>query len=209
MAVKPGLLVHNAAEIATLAGGIRRGSAQNDVALLTNESGTPTEAAPGRRGVRRPDRRRRASRRGRGGARRDGHRVERDGATGRRGGARSRRDSSTRTRTCCLPGTRHAEVEMRHRGHTYLDILAAGGGILQTVRMTRAASDDELLEHGRKWLREMVRHGVTTIEAKSGYGLDTPERAPPAGLGRTAQRGRPSRGGSHVPGRSRRRAGVS
>ena len=69
-------------------------------------------------------------------------------------------------------GTRHAEVEMRQRGHTYLEILAAGGGILQTVRMTRAASDDELLEHGRRWLREMLSHGVTTIEAKSGYGLD-------------------------------------
>ena len=70
-------------------------------------------------------------------------------------------------------GTRHAEVELRQRGHGYLDILAAGGGILQTVRETRAASDDELLEHGRRWLREMLSHGVTTAEVKSGYGLDT------------------------------------
>src|SRR5512141_646885 len=69
-------------------------------------------------------------------------------------------------------GTRHAEVQLRQRGHTYLEILAAGGGILQTVRMTRAASDDELLDHGRRWLAEMLSHGVTTAEVKSGYGLD-------------------------------------
>ncbi|HWH37826.1 MAG TPA: imidazolonepropionase [Candidatus Limnocylindrales bacterium] len=70
-------------------------------------------------------------------------------------------------------GTRHAELAMRQRGFGYLDILAAGGGILQTVRHTRAASDDELLDHGRRWLAEMLGHGVTTAEVKSGYGLDT------------------------------------
>lgn len=70
-------------------------------------------------------------------------------------------------------GTRHAEVELRQRGHGYLDILAAGGGILQTVRETRAATDDQLVDHGRRWLREMLSHGVTTAEVKSGYGLDT------------------------------------
>jgi imidazolonepropionase len=70
-------------------------------------------------------------------------------------------------------GTRHAEVELRQRGHSYLEILAAGGGILQTVRMTRAASDEALLDHGRHWLAEMLSHGVTTAEVKSGYGLDT------------------------------------
>src|SRR5207253_10426412 len=69
-------------------------------------------------------------------------------------------------------GERHAEVELRQRGHSYLEILAAGGGILQTVRMTRAASDEALLDHGRRWLAEMLSHGVTTAEAKSGYGLD-------------------------------------
>ena len=65
-------------------------------------------------------------------------------------------------------GTRHAELALRQAGYGYLDILAAGGGILQTVRMTRAATDDELLAHGRRWLAEMLRHGVTTVEAKSG-----------------------------------------
>jgi imidazolonepropionase len=69
-------------------------------------------------------------------------------------------------------GDRHAEVELRQRGVRYLDILAAGGGILQTVRQTRAASDDELLANGTRWVSEMARHGVTTVEAKSGYGLD-------------------------------------
>ena len=49
-------------------------------------------------------------------------------------------------------GTRHAEVEMRQRGHALPRDPRRGGGILQTVRMTRAASDDELLDHGRRWL---------------------------------------------------------
>jgi imidazolonepropionase len=53
-----------------------------------------------------------------------------------------------------------------------MEILAAGGGILSTVAATRAATEDALLAHGRRWLAEMLRHGATTIEAKSGYGLD-------------------------------------
>ena len=61
---------------------------------------------------------------------------------------------------------------LRQRGASYLDILAAGGGILSTVAATRAASEGELLAHGRRWLDEMLGHGVTTVEAKSGYGLD-------------------------------------
>ncbi len=62
---------------------------------------------------------------------------------------------------------------MRARGATYLEILAAGGGILATVRATRAADDVSLMAHGRRWLTEMLRTGTTTVEAKSGYGLDT------------------------------------
>jgi imidazolonepropionase len=61
---------------------------------------------------------------------------------------------------------------MRARGVTYLEILAAGGGILSTVRATRAASEQDLLAHGRRWLAQMLRTGTTTVEAKSGYGLD-------------------------------------
>ena len=172
MADKPGLLVHNAAEIATLAGGIRRGEAQNDVAPLANERGTPVESGPAV-----------ASSEGRIVA--VGRLSEVEAHLEWLGipqSAMERLDALGGTVTPGLidphthllfAGTRHAEVEMRQRGHTYLEILAAGGGILQTVRMTRAASNDELLDHGRKWLREMASHGVTTIEAKSGYGLDT------------------------------------
>ena len=69
-------------------------------------------------------------------------------------------------------GSREGELQLRQRGAGYLEILAAGGGILSTVAATRAASADDLLAHGRRWLDEMLRHGVTTIEAKSGYGLD-------------------------------------
>ena len=53
-----------------------------------------------------------------------------------------------------------------------MDILAAGGGILSTVAATRATDDETLTRHGRRWLDEMLGHGVTTVEAKSGYGLD-------------------------------------
>jgi imidazolonepropionase len=53
-----------------------------------------------------------------------------------------------------------------------MDILAAGGGILSTVAATRAIDDEALARHGRRWLDEMLGHGMTTVEAKSGYGLD-------------------------------------
>ncbi|MBF6605856.1 MAG: imidazolonepropionase [Chloroflexi bacterium] len=69
-------------------------------------------------------------------------------------------------------GTRERELLLRQAGAGYLEILEAGGGILSTVAATRAASDDALAAHGRRWLGEMLRHGTTTIEAKSGYGLD-------------------------------------
>ena len=69
-------------------------------------------------------------------------------------------------------GSREGELELRQEGASYLDILAAGGGILSTVAATREASADDLAAHGRRWLDEMLGHGVTTVEAKSGYGLD-------------------------------------
>ncbi len=71
-------------------------------------------------------------------------------------------------------GSREAELRLRQSGASYLEILAAGGGILSTVAATRAATVDELLAHGRRWLDAMLAHGTTTIEAKSGYGLDLP-----------------------------------
>jgi imidazolonepropionase len=70
-------------------------------------------------------------------------------------------------------GERAAEFERKMAGAAYLDILAAGGGILSTVRMTRAASIGDLLDQSRSRARHMFAHGTTTAEAKSGYGLET------------------------------------
>jgi imidazolonepropionase len=69
-------------------------------------------------------------------------------------------------------GSREDEFYLRARGADYMEIMAAGGGILSSVRATRAASLDELVEAGRQRLRWMLRMGVTTVECKSGYGLD-------------------------------------
>lgn len=158
-----GTLVHNASEVATLAGGVRRGSAQADLALVDGDAAVA--AYEGRIVA-------------------VGQRLEverRLADMGVSDEALTRVDAQRGAVTPGLvdphthllfAGTRQAEVELRQRGHSYLDILAAGGGILQTVRATREASDDELIGHGRRWLAEMLSHGVTTIEGKSGYGLD-------------------------------------
>lgn len=69
-------------------------------------------------------------------------------------------------------GNRAAEFEQRIAGATYQQIAAAGGGILSTVALTRAASEDELLACARRHRDWMLRNGTTTIEGKSGYGLD-------------------------------------
>jgi imidazolonepropionase len=69
-------------------------------------------------------------------------------------------------------GNRAAEFEQRIAGATYQQIAAAGGGIISTVRQTRASSEDDLLAATRVHHNWMLRTGTTTIEAKSGYGLD-------------------------------------
>jgi imidazolonepropionase len=69
-------------------------------------------------------------------------------------------------------GDRRDELRRRLAGATYAEIAAAGGGILSTVRATRAASEEELLTQTAARLAEMLRAGTTTCEAKSGYGLD-------------------------------------
>jgi imidazolonepropionase len=69
-------------------------------------------------------------------------------------------------------GDRADEFEQRIKGATYMEIMAAGGGIMSTVRATRSASVGQLVEESRARLDRMLAHGTTTAEAKTGYGLD-------------------------------------
>ena len=69
-------------------------------------------------------------------------------------------------------GNRSGEFEQRLEGVSYAEIAAKGGGIASTVRATRAATEDELFASAEKRLRSLLRDGVTTVEIKSGYGLD-------------------------------------
>ncbi|MCA1055159.1 imidazolonepropionase [Rossellomorea aquimaris] len=69
-------------------------------------------------------------------------------------------------------GSREHEMALKQQGVPYLEILKRGGGILSTVGATREASEEELLKKARFHLDRMISYGVTTVEAKSGYGLD-------------------------------------
>ena len=98
-----------------------------------------------------------------------------------RGSARERRSLERRCLTPALidchthlvfGGNRAAEFEQRLEGASYEDIARAGGGILSTVRATRAATEAELIESATRRLGALLREGVATIEIKSGYGLD-------------------------------------
>ena len=169
----PGLLVVGAAEVVTLAGGVRSGDRQADVGRISaSDAGGPD--APNAPVV--------ACWEGR--IVSVGPRAAVETAVEAEGyplGRFARIDAAGGTVTPGLvdphthllfAGSREYEWLIRQRGAGYLEILEAGGGILSTVAATRAASTDELLAHGRRWLDEMLGHGVTTIEAKSGYGLD-------------------------------------
>jgi imidazolonepropionase len=70
-------------------------------------------------------------------------------------------------------GDRASEFELRLQGASYMEILAAGGGIMNTVRATRAASLEDIVVQSRERLDRMMAYGTTTAEAKTGYGLDT------------------------------------
>ena len=70
-------------------------------------------------------------------------------------------------------GSRDEEFAMRSAGATYREIAEGGGGILSTVRQVRASTKKELKKQARRHLGGMLRHGTTTVEIKSGYGLDT------------------------------------
>lgn len=69
-------------------------------------------------------------------------------------------------------GSREDEFEMKLQGFSYMEILRKEGGILRTVRETRRASKTELADNCKKTLKIMLEHGTTTVEAKSGYGLN-------------------------------------
>ena len=70
-------------------------------------------------------------------------------------------------------GSREHELDLKLKGVPYLEILARGGGILSTVRSTREAGREELVQRGLKYCDQMLGQGTTTAEAKSGYGLST------------------------------------
>jgi imidazolonepropionase len=161
-----GLLIVGALEIVTVAGGPRRGAEQGEIRRRT-EPGISVAVADGRILGVAPLAELRAML----------------AATGRDPDGFATVDAAGGAVTPGLidphthllfAGSREGELELRQRGAAYLDILAAGGGILSTVAATRAASAEELHAHGRRWLDEMLGHGVTTVEAKSGYGLDLP-----------------------------------
>ncbi len=69
-------------------------------------------------------------------------------------------------------GSREHELALKQAGVPYLEILANGGGILSTVEATKKATEEELIEKSSRHLERMISYGVTTVEAKSGYGLD-------------------------------------
>jgi imidazolonepropionase len=167
-----GLLVWGASEIATLAGGLRTGARQGDAAVLAaargHESGDRGPAVAiwdERIAAVGTDDQVSAELAG------QGLRPERFTRLDAGGGCITPGLVDPHTHLL-FAGTREAELRLRQRGAGYLEILAAGGGILSTVAATRAATNDELLAHGRRWLHEMLSHGVTTIESKTGYGLD-------------------------------------
>jgi imidazolonepropionase len=159
-----GLLIENAGGIATLAGGLRRGPSQSDAAVVSGGSlavacwdglilaaGTADDVT------------RRIAAKGL--PLNAFHRVDARGGLVTPGLV----DAHTHL---LFAGTREAEWQLRSRGVGYLEVLAAGGGILSTVAATRAASDAELLAGGRARLDQMLANGTTTAEAKSGYALN-------------------------------------
>jgi imidazolonepropionase len=166
----PGFLVVGASEVVTLEGGVRRGPEQGQVGRLLADDPAGPEAPSvagweGRIVAVGPRAAVEAA------LEAEGLPLGRFARIDAAGGAVTPGLIDPHTHLL-FAGSREDELVLRQGGASYLDILAAGGGILSTVAATRVASEGELLAHGRRWLDEMLGHGVTTIEAKSGYGLD-------------------------------------
>jgi imidazolonepropionase len=160
----PGLLIEGASAVATLAGGLRRGSGQADPAIIAGEVAV---AAWGDRviavGSAAEVHRRIAA---------AGHPLEAFDRLDAAGGLVTPGLIDAHTHLV-FAGTREGEWQLRSRGAGYMEILAAGGGILSTVAATRAESEADLVAGARSRLDEMLANGTTTAEAKSGYGLST------------------------------------
>ncbi|MGD0122576.1 MAG: imidazolonepropionase [Candidatus Limnocylindrales bacterium] len=159
-----GLLIEGAAAVATLAGGLRRGSSQAEVAIVAGDTAVAAwgdrliavgSAADVERLIEA-----------------GGYPLESFARLDAAGGLVTPGLIDAHTHLV-FAGTREGEWQMRARGAGYLEILAAGGGILSTVAATREASEKDLLAGARARLDEMLANGTTTAEAKSGYGLDT------------------------------------
>lgn len=88
-------------------------------------------------------------------------------------------------------GSRAHEFELRMAGASYVDIAAAGGGIKSTVKATRAATEDQLLSDATARLDVLLTEGVTTVEVKSGYGMDRDTELRMLRVARRLQAGRP------------------
>jgi imidazolonepropionase len=160
----PGLLIEGASSVATLAGGLRRGSAQADAAELRGGSlavacwgGRILAAGPQPEVIRQIEA--------------AGHPLDAFARLDAAGGLVTPGLIDAHTHLV-FAGTRESEWQMHSRGAGYLEVLESGGGILSTVAATRAVSDEDLLSGGRRRLDEMLANGTTTAEAKSGYGLD-------------------------------------
>lgn len=155
------LVVHNIGLLATCAGGVKRGRAMLDAGLIP---GGAVALSAGRILAAGPEEAVRRS-------------VSTDGRTeyvDARGGLVTPGLVDCHTHLL-YAGSREKELSWKLAGKSYLEILAAGGGILSTVRQTRQAGDDVLLAETKKRLRRALAHGTTTAEVKSGYGLSVEE----------------------------------
>jgi imidazolonepropionase len=150
------MLIHSASQLLTISGSPQRGSAMGELGILPDgavltRAGKIAEIGPTREMLSRYPREEKLDARGR---------VVMPGFV----------DPHTHL---IFAGDRAGEFEQRLQGKTYLEILAAGGGILSTVNATRAASREQLTASLRQRARQILRMGTTTAEVKTGYGLET------------------------------------